>query len=129
MSPPHAYDYGRFLASLDQGLPGLVGSQIDDPGHADEGGFRGPDGLAGPNGVSAALRNPPTLPPTLIGPNGVAGADHDLPSSSDHHSAAFCLATDCFEGAARKEHTHRPLGKTHICPKALLELSEPSRGE
>lgn len=49
-----SYNYRRLLAAFDENIPALVARQIDDASHPDEGGFLGPDGLAGPNGVSAA---------------------------------------------------------------------------
>ncbi|MBT3343657.1 MAG: hypothetical protein HN712_30090 [Gemmatimonadetes bacterium] len=52
---PRAYRYARLLENLDESTDALMARQIDDPTHPDHGGFRNPDdGLANPNGVSAA---------------------------------------------------------------------------
>ncbi len=49
-----SYDYRRLVAAVDERVTALAAHQIDTTGHPDEGGFVGPDGLAGPNQVSSA---------------------------------------------------------------------------
>jgi len=49
-----SYDYRQLVAAFDRGIPALAARQIDAVGQAEDGGFLGPDGLAGPNQVSSA---------------------------------------------------------------------------
>lgn len=49
-----SYDYRRLLTAFDANVPALIARQIDDASHPDEGGFLGPDRLAGPNQISSA---------------------------------------------------------------------------
>ncbi|MDA0337651.1 MAG: hypothetical protein O2782_21000, partial [bacterium] len=49
-----AYDYRRMVAAFDAGIPNLAARQIDGAAQAHDGGFLGPDGLAGTSQVSSA---------------------------------------------------------------------------
>ena len=65
-----SYDYRRLVAAVDERIAGLAARQIEDKAHPDEGGFVGPDGLAGPNQVSSAA---------------TFGYAYLLPESRHHH--------------------------------------------